>query len=297
MKTLRWFLLGLGGVLVLLLVLLASLLIAGWNTIHATESNPLAPLRVAPDAALYARGEHLVLTNCVGCHGENYHGPLAGSKDDFFAGKDVPPLGRLYAPNLTPAGRLKDYSDEALARTIREGVDRDDHPLVVMPSAQMRGLSDRDLAAIITYLRRQSPVEHVVPSRQLTPLAYLFVGLHMLETSHQLPVTVPVPDVPEAMTATYGGYLLPYLGCRDCHGADLRGGKQGQLSPVGPELLKLVSTHDLETFTLSVRAGVSAGDGHVMDSEKMPYPSYARLSDTEVGALYTYLQSLGRKPS
>ena len=161
----------------------------------------------------------------------------------------------------------------------------------------MRGLSDRDLAAIITWLRHQPAVQHDVPARQLTPLAYLLLGLHMVETSHQLPVTVPVPDVPEGMTAEYGGYLLPYLGCRDCHGADLHGGKPGQIAPVGPNLLKLVATHDLQAFSLAVRAGISANDGHVLDAAKMPFPGFSRLTDTEVGALYTYLQSLAKKGS
>lgn len=295
MKTLRLIGLGVGGLLVLVVVLLASLVISGWNTMHATESNPLVPLRVAPDSALATRGEHLVLTNCVNCHGVRNQPPLAGGAEDFFARPGMPALGRLYAPDITPGGRLKDYSDAALARAIREGVDRDGHPLVVMPSAQMRGLSDRDLAAIITYLRRQPAVAHPVPTRQFTALAYLMLGLHMVETSHQLPVTLPAPDVPEGMSVAYGSYLTPYLGCRDCHGPELRGGHKGQFTPVGPDLVTLASAHDLEKFTLALRAGLSARDGHALDANQMPFPVYSRLTDTEVGAIYTYLQSLARK--
>lgn len=295
MKMLRLIALALGGLSVLVLVLVASLMISGWNTMHASETNPLPPLRVPPDSALYARGEHLALTNCVGCHATRNQPPLAGGAEDFFGKPGMPALGHLYAPNITPGGRLKDYTNEELARVIREGVNREGHPLVVMPSSQLRSLSDRDLSAIITYLRRQSPVDHTVPARQLTALAYLMLGLHVIETSHQLPVTLPAPDVPEAMSVAYGGYLTPYLGCKDCHGPDLRGGHKGQFSPVGPDLVALASAHDLGAFTLALRAGVSARDGHALDPVDMPFPVYSRLTDTEVGAIYTYLQSLGKK--
>lgn len=295
MKLLRLIALALGGLVVLVLVLVASLVISGWNTMHASETNPLPPLRVPPESALEGRGEHLVLTNCVGCHADHAQPPLAGGSRDFFDQPGTPPLGHLYAPNITPGGRLKDYTDAELARVIREGVNREGHPLVVMPSAQMRGLSDRDLSAIISYLRRQRPAAHTVPARQLTPLAYLMLGLHVIETSHQLPVTLPAPDMAEGMTVAYGGYLTAYLGCKDCHGADLHGGHKGQFPPVGPDLVALASAHDLGAFTLALRAGVSARDGHVLDPVGMPFPVYSRLTDTEVGAIYTYLQSLGKK--
>ena len=164
-----------------------------------------------------------------------------------------------------------------------------------MPSRSLHDMSDRDLAALITYLRSQPAVAHTVGKRHLTWMSCLILGAHAFEMSHTLPVSGPVADVPEGMTSAYGEYMTKLLTCRDCHGPDLKGGRRDQFPPVGPNLLALVSTHELAQFDGALRRGTSARDGHSLDPTKMPYLTFANLNDSEVGAIYTYLQTLAKK--
>ena len=291
MKLLRRIGLVLGGLVALVAVLLVALLVTGWNLANEHEKNPVPELRVTPDSSLIARGDHIARMVCSNCHGESHTPPLAGGSEDYFVIPGGPPIGHLFAPNITPGGRLALYSDGELSRAIREGVNHEGRPMLVMPSDQFHGMSDRDLAAMIAWLRAQPAVSHEVPRKQLTPVAYLILGLHQFETSHMLPVPRPIPDVPEGMSAAYGEYIVGMLGCRSCHGSDLKGGHKGQFPPLGPNLLALVAAHDVGQFELAVRKGISARDGHALDPEGMPYRTYANLTDTEVGAVYAYLQT------
>src|SRR5262249_55472799 len=146
--------------------------------------------------------------------------------------------------------------DERIARAIREGVSFDDRPVLVMPSADFHGFSDRDAAALVAFLRSQPAVDHVVPRRAPNLLADLMLGLHVFETSLTNPIPIPIPDVPEDSSVAYGAYLAPILACRDCHGADYHGGRKGQLAPLGPSLTKLVNEQPFPVFELAVRHGV-----------------------------------------
>lgn len=229
---------------------------------------------------------------CVGCHGSGAQLPLSGGEHNLLAGS---PLGVLHGPNLTPGGVLAKYSNGELSRAIREGVDRDGRAMLAMPSEDLRGLSDHDLAALISYLRSQPAIDREVPKRQLTPAAYLVLGLRIAETSVQHPVTVAVPHPAEEMSAEYGDYLATPLGCRACHGKALDGRARTPFAPEGPDLVKLVASHDLGTFARAVREGRAMSDGHEMVPESMPWLAFATLTDTEVGALYTLLQSSKRR--
>ncbi len=65
------------------------------------------------------------------------------------------------APNLTPDREtgIWDWTDDMLARAIREGVAHDGHFLdaTIMPYEFYRSMSDEDLASIIVYLRSIPP--------------------------------------------------------------------------------------------------------------------------------------------
>jgi hypothetical protein len=41
---------------------------------------------------------------------------------------------------------------------------------------------------------------------------------------------------PKGPTGQYGEYILSYQDCRECHGANLAVGVEGQLGPIGPDL-------------------------------------------------------------
>jgi mono/diheme cytochrome c family protein len=248
---------------------------------------------VNSDSIHIARGAHLAALTCASCHASTDPGrPLSGGRDNILAIPDGPTFGVLYPPNLTPAGVLPRYpSDGLLARAIREGVGWDGRALLVMPSAQFRRISDDDLGALIAWLRTQPPVAHELPAPSNDLLGYLVLGLHMYPNSLQPPVTRPVPSVPIDSTAHYGEYVSYILGCRDCHGPTLHGGRKGQLAPLGPDLVALATTHPQSAFDHAVRGGVSPS-GTPLNPNLMPWTVYSGLDDLEVTALYRYLSSL-----
>ena len=94
---------------------------------------------MAGTAAQIARGEKLANT-CSSCHSPGNELPLSGS--NFGVKFDMPPLGTLYAPNLTLSGDINDWTDGEVVRAIREGVHKDGRSLLIMPSDNFRNLSD-----------------------------------------------------------------------------------------------------------------------------------------------------------
>jgi mono/diheme cytochrome c family protein len=284
----------LGVLLAAIVVLTVALLAHGYGLAHKTVSNPVPALVVGPDSSQIPRGAHLSQVICAGCHAPGLAGgdTLSGGTENFFVIPKGPTLGVLYAPNLTPGGPVAAADNGELSRAIREGVGFVRQPLIVMPSNNLRNLSDRDLAAIIASMRAQPVVAHETPKRQLNPLAYLILGLHQAETSAQLPVPRPIPDLPEAPSAEYGAYFASVVGCSDCHGRDLKGAPGGQLAPHGSNLVGLAHEKPFETFELAVRHGVKPSGG-TLDPTLMPWTIYAHMNDTEVRAIY---ESLKRRP-
>ena len=92
--------------------------------------------------------------------------------------------------------------------------------------------------------------------------------------------------VESGVNAQYGEYLVRLGGCRDCHGKDFSGGKSPEpgsppapnLTPGGP-----IGQWSSQVFITVVRTGAS---------ENMPWDELAPLTDSELEAIYLYLQSL-----
>lgn len=287
MKTLRW----LSGALLVLvaaiLLVAASLAVRGYAVLGQKQASRVPALRVRPDSSLIGRGRHLAELSCAACHGVRYGLPLSGGTVNLLATRRRRALGVLYGSNLTPGGRLGEYGDGELSRAIREGVNREARPMLLMPSARMQRLSDRDLAALVAFLRSQPAVPGRPPARRLTGRAYLMLGLRLFDTSVQLPVDLPVADVPGGPTREYGVYLAACLGCTDCHGATLRGGRQGPLTLAGPDLAGSVRAGDAAAFARALREGEGSG-GRRLDALTMPWPGFRRLTDTETAAIYAF---------
>src|SRR5665213_3304936 len=109
----------------------------------------------------------------------------------------------------------------------------------------------------------------------------------------------PAPPAPVALSdlVKQGEYLAHAADCVACHsapgGAAYAGGR-GMGTPLGtiyatnitPDLQTGIGRYSLADFGAALRRGV-ARDGHRL-YPSMPYPSYARISDTDVAALYAY---------
>ena len=215
---------------------------------------------------------------------------------------DDPWIGRLHASNLTRGaggvgGRL---SDADWVAALRHGVNVEGRSLLLMPSAQLAWLSDRDLAAIVAYVRQVPPVDRVSPARRAGWLTRVVVAAGFapdLISAEQVAREAPVArEVEPAATTEYGEYLVALGGCRVCHRADLRGGLHPLSLPGEPVPADLTARGPIRgwsrsDFARAMRSG-STPDGRVLDREFMPWPSFAGLADVEVDAIWRYLATL-----
>lgn len=257
--------------------------------IRKTYDIAVAPLLIPMDSAAIARGRHLATTValCVDCHGGDLSGKLL---------IDQPLVGRIAAPNLTPAGRVAGYTDADWVRAIRHGVGRDDRSLAVMPSYMYSNLSDADLVALIAYLKQLPAVERAYPKRRIGPLGRLGIVSNKLEAlaaefvDHGAPRPARAPaDDP----AQYGRYLAS-IGCIGCHGEQMRGKQDDfhntpDITPMGR-----IAGWSREQFIDVLRTG-RRPDHSLLRPEQMPWPLVGQMSDDELTALYAYLQQLDRK--
>lgn len=235
------------------------------------------------------RGERLA-NICAGCHSQAMKLPLDGSADNFLSGEDVPPLGEIWATDLTPSGPIKDWSDAQIARAIREGVDAQNRPLFVMPSMAFHEMSDEDVMSLVAYLRTMPPSGRVLPERDLNIVAALFVGAGMFPMSDQEPINEPILT-PEHGTVAYGEYISLFAGCRDCHGATLSG-EPGPFGLAGPNLRAEIDGFTREQFLNFFTTG-KLPEGRVVSTDSMPWMDYRNaFTDDELGDLYDYLVSL-----
>ena len=279
----------LGGLLSVFIGLLSIVAVAGLIKSNTPRTAPVPDLKVAGTPEQIERGKHIADAFCTSCHSVGKELPLSGGVD---VGKDIPiPLGSFVSSNLTPAGPLKDWSDGEIFRAIRNGVDRDGRGLFVMSNFRGRNLSDEDIQSVIAYLRSQPAVtsEIVKPPDQPSLLGLIMLGAGMLPDG-QPPITDVITAPSKGSTVEYGEYILSYQDCRDCHGENLLGGVEDQLTPFGPNL-KVVTGWTQEQFIATLRTGVDPS-GHALDSAIMPWKSVGRMDDEELTAIYLYLSDL-----
>ena len=290
-KFLKWFAILLGGLIVILLIVGLSLFLSGNSRLEKTYDISVDNINVPNDAASIAYGKHRVETLCTGCHGEN----LGGETGWFNAG----PLGTVDLANLTSGkgGIMAEFKqDSDYVRAIRDGVDPDGKPLFMPAVMSLQNLSDDDLGAIIAYLRTLPPVDHETNGQNLSPLGKILLATGQLGVipaevvSHKQNVVSP----PAGETIEYGNYLVDISGCVECHGSLLSGGKHPDPSvnlPVpnitpGGELSQWTE----KDFITAMRTG-NTPQGNQL-SEYMPWKEIGRLNDTELKAMWLYLQSL-----
>jgi len=278
----------LSGLLTLVLVAISVLALVGLVKMNTRRGNPVREIQIEGTAEQVSRGEHLANAFCVDCHSLNGEFPMTGGRD---LAKDLPmPLGNFVSVNLTPAGPLKDWSDGEILRVLREGVDRNGRPLVIMANTNVRYMSNEDLESVIAFMRSQPAVENQTPEPPDKPnlLAAILLGAGLLPEG-QAPVTGTITAPPKEVNAEYGKYVVSYQDCTSCHGPDLNGGRQGQMAPIGPSL-RVVKGWTQEQFLNTFRTGVDP-NGLVL-KDPMPWKAIGRLDEVELGALYMYLKSL-----
>jgi len=261
----------------------AAMLVAafvGYWKLNRQYDNPPSAIAVDMTVEQIARGEKFVFF-CAGCHSPNKKPPLLGN--DFLAEAGAPPVGRMYAPNLTPA-HLAGWTDGEIIRAIREGIHKNGRSLLIMPSSQFRRFSDNDVAAIVAYLRSQPAVEPDTPRTRLNFLGAIMANIAPIFQA-QAAITEPVIAPPASVTPEYGKYLASY-GCTICHGQDLRGDVQFGV----PTLMASGLAWSEEDFLSFFYSGLRPS-GLAVDGDQMPWDDLRVLfADDDLRAIFLHLQ-------
>src|SRR5207344_2972272 len=111
---------------------------------------------------LIKRGDYLVngILTCGNCHTPK--GPQGDIMDRAFSGGlswDEPPF-KVTAPNITQDKEtgIGNHTDAELKKVLRQGIKRNGVPVaMVMPSGFYEIMTERDLDAVIAYLRTIKP--------------------------------------------------------------------------------------------------------------------------------------------
>ena len=292
-------------------VAVAITLTIGWRPFIGPRARAVTSVTFERSPKRLARGQYLVehVSDCMGCHAEHdwtMHDAPVGS-GGLGAGQDMSMLGglpgRVYAPNLTPdpetgAGQ---WSDDQLARAIREGVSHDGRALFpFMPYQDFRAMSDEDLASVIVYLRSLPPVRRQQPRTELIfPVSYL---IRTVPEPLDTPVREPDLSSPEKR----GKYLVTLAGCADCHtpqdahgqpiaGLDFAGGFvfDGPWGRVASANLTPdpsgIPYYDESLFKEAMRTGYVKARKL---NQIMPWHGYRGMTDEDLTATFAYLKTL-----
>lgn len=284
---------GLGaGLLTLLLAALSFMGVKGAAALYAPAVPPASSRDIPADAALTARGDYLVNISCIGCHSQvdaqgnpSEKQPLSGGWN-IAAAEGFGFMGAMVTENLTPGGKLANYTDGEIFRALRYGVDKDGRRLGFMSLLTYGQLSDEDTDAIVAYLRSLPAVENPSPTGdRINAIGMLFFGSGMFPPPAAPAEKITAP--PQGINAEYGAYVATFGECRGCHGPDVSGVPASAMGPAVPNPRPLVSQMPLDQFVQMMRTGVKPGG--IPFTEGMPWQSASKMTDDDLAALYAYL--------
>ncbi len=267
----------------------------------------LAGPALAQNQSPIDRGSYLVngLLTCGNCHTPK--GPTGDIMEKAFSGGldfDEPPF-KVTASNITPDKEtgIGNYTDEQLRTVLRKGIKPNGVPVaMVMPSGFYEIMTDRDLDAVIAYLRSLKPISNKVP-----------------DPFYKVPQAHPVPpggdkkftEADLADPLKKGFYLVTIAHCLECH------------TPLGPRGREFDTRLGAGGFKLegpwgvsisrNITASTTAGIGGWTDAEvkraitqgtrkdgsklrpPMAYPSYATMTEADLDATVAWLRILPAK--
>ena len=196
-------------------------------------------------------------------------------------------------------------TDAEIARLLRYGVRPDN--TAVLDFMPFHDATDEDLTAIISFLRSQKPVNHKVPDHDVFMLGKVIKAFMIKPVGPSMPIR---KSIPRDTTANYGKYIANSIAnCVGCHsnrdpmtgamiGEPFAGGMTIE-SVIDPEKYSLLTPNLTPDPTTGRLAGWSQEQfiqrfrqGRINQHSPMPWPSYSRMSDDELKALFKYLQSL-----
>jgi mono/diheme cytochrome c family protein len=253
------------------------------------------------------RGSYLVnsLLTCGNCHSPKGP-PQAIAGKDFSGGLswDEPPF-KVTAPNITPDKDtgIGNYTDAQLKTVLRKGVKANGVPVaMVMPSGFYEIMTERDLNAVVVYLRSLNPVSNKVPD-----------PIYKMPQGHPIPPGGEKPFTEAMLTdkVKKGFYLATIAHCMECHtpfgerGRDFTnklgaGGAEftGPWGVVHARNITSSKTKGIGDWTdAEVKRAITQGirkDGSKL-SGPMGYPLYAKMTADDLDAVVAWLRTLPPK--
>ncbi len=279
-KILKWGTIVFGVLIGLALLASVALYSAGMEKLTRSYPNfPVETVSIPTDAGAVARGKHIAtIWACTKCHGANLSGTLI--THDPIEGT-FPILGTIPASNLTSGkgGIAQSYTNADWVRAIRHGVKPNGRVELFM--YDYSAISDRDLGDLIAYLKQIPPVDADYPATSYGPILPIAPAIGFFTPvaeliDHNAPRP---PDPVPGATKEYGKYLSAL--CAACHGTGLVAPLRGQW-------------HQAE-FVRALRTGVLPNGRSI--GPAMPASIYGEMNDTELTALWLYLQSQPSSPT
>ncbi len=255
------------------------------------------PVAYASDEAAIRRGKYLFESRgCMQCHGAD------------GAGRDVVKTDNgmyVKSPNISPGpgSVVKNYTEVDWVRSICHGVSPSRHPLFIMPSKDYSRLSEKDVAALVAYVRSLPPA---TGTGAVIRLPLVVQGLYatglIKDDAEQIDHTLPLPaPVAEGVTPEHGAYVA--MMCKGCHGDQLSGGPIPGTPPEWPPAANLtpgagsaMPRYDsAEKMAAMFRTGKRPDGSEV--NKVMPFATLGNLNDIDVGAIYAYLKTVPALPA
>lgn len=288
------------------LVVLISVTV-GWRPVLGARSRGLTSRHFDRTPQRLEHGKYLVegVLGCLDCHSEvtgDSHPGVAPTLTHKGGGRVMIHQGDLIvaAPNITPDPETGagSWTDDQLARAIREGIGHDGRTLFpAMPYSEYRYLTDEDLASVIVYLRSLDPIRNALPKPRIPfPLSRL------IQSAPQ-PVLSPVVRNDTDPVAR-GQYLSRIGGCAYCHtpedkmhrpiaGMEFAGGKQIEDFPARSTNITSdptgISYYDQALFVHVLRTGYV---GARALNPPMPWWVFRNMNDDDLKSIFAYLQAV-----
>lgn len=272
-------------------------------------------LKIELTAERIERGRYLAnnVTLCIDCHSQRdwskFAAPLVKSTigtggEKFDESIGFP--GSVYSPNITPFN-LKGWTDGELFRLITTGVRKDGSALInIMPYQSYGKMAEEDIYSIIAYIRTLPSQESSIPERRLDfPLNFIVNTIPTMATPQPIPL--------ESDTLRYGGYITNAASCIDCHtkqdkgspvqGMEFAGGREfsgpgGSVfsANISSDTASGIGSWTREEFINKFKQYANGYEPHQVKPGEfqtiMPWTMYAQMKDSDISAIYTYLQSI-----
>src|ERR1700688_731823 len=256
---------------------------------------------------LVKRGDYLVngIMTCGNCHSPKGR-PAAVAGKDFSGGLrfDEPPFD-VTAPNIT---QDKDtgigaWSDSDIKKLMRTGVRPNGVNIaVIMPTGFYDIITERDMDAIVAYLRTIKPIANKVPD-----------PIYKMQVPRQVFVGAETPYTEAMMSDKLkkGFYLATIAHCLECHtpmgprgrefadklgsgGFEFKGPWGVSVSPnITASKTKGIGEWTDTEIKKVITTGADKGGNHL--KPPMGYQYYATVTDDDLDAVVAYVRSLPAK--